>query len=248
MKNLIASLYKRWLSPAGYLGLHLVIGFAIAVLGGYFFAETADEVFFETHPFLQMDASARDIVQTINRPGITALMKGITLIGNPLTVGVLSLAVGVFLFVRHSRRRLYAFIATMAGGTILNFVLKDAFHRARPTEVVHLVSAGGYSFPSGHSMGSILFFGGLAYVLFFSTEKNFWQRLTAVLFCFITVLMIGFSRVYLGVHYLSDVVAGYTAGLCWLGICITGTEAWVRLRNRQTGPKSFNSTTNGPAG
>jgi len=230
-------LYGRWFSPDGYLGLHLSIGFVIAVLAGYFFAEIADKVFFEGFAYLQMDIVARNFVEGINTPAVTSLMQRITWIGNPVPVAALSLLIGIFLSYRHSRRRLYCFAAIMGGGALLNLFLKDAFQRARPA-IPHIVLAGGYSFPSGHSMGSVLFFGGLAYVLMFSTERSGLQRILAVVLCTIAALLIGFSRIYLGVHYLSDVIAGYTAGFCWIGICITGTETWVRLRDRNSARKS----------
>jgi undecaprenyl-diphosphatase len=232
MKDHLISFYARWLSPEGYLGLHLFIALMIAIFAGYFFAEIAEDVFFEGHAYLQVDVAARSVVEKVNGPVMTHLMKTITFAGNPLPVTLFSILIGLLLFYRHSRRRLYCFAAIMGGGAVLNLFLKDAFHRARPA-TPHLVSAGGYSFPSGHSMGSVLFFGGLAYVLFFSTERSTLERILAVVFCATAALLIGFSRIYLGVHYLSDVIAGYTAGLCWIGICIAGTETWVRLRDRR---------------
>jgi hypothetical protein len=114
----------------------------------------------------------------------------------------------------------------MAGGALLNFLLKLYYHRARPTS--SLVLAHGYSFPSGHSMGSMCFFASLAYVIFFTIERRHVLRIVAAIACALSVLAIGASRIYLGVHYFTDVVAGYAAGLAWLAVCFTGVEAWVR--------------------
>ncbi len=223
--------YQRWLSPDGYLGLHLTAGFAIALIAGLSFQLIADEVF-ETPGIRSADAAAQAYVDSIDSPEMTALIRGITFFGNSSSVLVLSLTVGLILFFRRSRRRLYAFASIMAGGGLLNVLLKHGFQRVRP-DVSHLVVAHGYSFPSGHAMGSMLFFGGLAYVVFFTAQRRPFWRVVGILGCFVATLLIGASRIYLGVHYLSDVAAGLVAGLCWIGICVSGTEGWIRLRDRR---------------
>lgn len=224
--------YRRWLSPEGYLGLHLVIGFLLATLCGYLFTQIADHVF-GTAQTLRTDAQAQAFVRSINTPGLTSVMRVITHFGDELTLVVLSVAIGLILLFKRSHRRLVCFAAIMMGGAKLNYVLKDLYHRNRPDEAASLTFASGFSFPSGHSMGSMLFFGGLAYVLYFTVPKHWAKRAASILFCVIAVSLIGGSRIYLGVHYLSDVIAGFVAGLCWIGICITGTEGWIRLRDRK---------------
>lgn len=231
----IFDFYERWLSPEGYLGLHLVLGFGLAAFCGYLFAEVADEVFFESPQYLAADTYAQELVRGITSPGLTSVMRAITHAGDPITLFPLSIAVGIILLIRHSRRRLCAFSAIMIGGMFLNLLLKHAFQRSRPDKALQLILASGYSFPSGHSMGSMLFYGGLAYVLFFSVSRHRqWAlRATGLLLCLLLALTIGASRVYLGVHYLSDVAAGFVAGLCWIAICVSGTETWFRLRDRR---------------
>jgi undecaprenyl-diphosphatase len=233
MKNgMWRGLFERWFSPEGYLGIHLVAGFCIAALAAHFFTEITDEVFFElTSPIA--DSRAQAFVQAISSPGLTSVMRMITSTGDPIVMGLLSVIVFLVLLTRRSRRRLYAFGSIMIGGMLLNLLLKDIFHRNRPIGVAHLVKAGGYSFPSGHSMGSMLFYGALAYVLFFSTDRQWFARIAGVLVCVLAAFLIGASRVYLGVHYITDVAAGFTAALCWIGICISATEGWVRLRDRR---------------
>lgn len=231
MKKL-QDLSRRWLSPEGYLGLHLVVGFCMAALAGHFFAEIADEVFFElTSP--AADSRAQAIAHSFSSPGLTSFMRTITSTGDPIVMGLLSVIVFLVLLARRSHRRLYAFSSIMIGGMLLNLLLKYIFQRDRPVEVAHLVKASGYSFPSGHSMGSMLFYGALACVVFFSTKRHWLVRIAGVVGCLLAALMIGASRVYLGVHYITDVAAGFTAALCWIGICITGTEGWIRLRDRR---------------
>jgi membrane-associated phospholipid phosphatase len=224
------SFYTRWLSAEGYLGLHLVIGFALALATFLLFQNIADEVF-ETQAVLAADARAQAIARTIASPLLTELMKWASLVGSSPFLSVLSVLVGVTLYKNQTKRRLYAFAATMIGGGLLNVLLKLYYQRPRPSEFPPLVTAHGHSFPSGHSMGSMLFFGSLAYVLYISLERSRAWRLAAVVLCILAAMIIGASRIYLGVHYFSDVVAGFTAGLCWIGVCLSGTEAWARWRD-----------------
>ena len=219
------SFYRRWLSPEGYLGLHLVIGLFVAAAGFIVFERIEDKVF-STHDIRHADAQAQMIARRLVSPRLTVIMQTISMFGTLPALVSLSLIVIAWLLKVRSHRRLYAFVATMAGGALLNALMKLYYHRARPDSP--MVLAHGYSFPSGHSMGSMCFFGSLAYVIFFTIERRRVLRILAVLACAFAVLAIGASRIYLGVHYFTDVVAGYAAGLAWLAVCFTGVEAWVR--------------------
>jgi undecaprenyl-diphosphatase len=223
-------LYARWLSPEGYLGLHLVVGFVLALVTGLVFNVIKDAVM-EAPATVRADVWAHDVAQQIQSPWLTDVMRVVTIAGNASTLTVATIAILVVLATQKSRRRLYAFLATMTGGPLLNTLLKTHYQRPRPTAFPHLVDAGGFSFPSGHSMGSMLFFGILAYVVYFTIEKHVRWRIPAVIGCALLVLVVGLSRVYLGVHYLSDVVAGFTGGLFWICVVVSGTEAWVRIRD-----------------
>jgi Membrane-associated phospholipid phosphatase len=223
--------YEKWFADEGLLGLHLTVGFIIALIAGVFFKLIADEVF-EAPGIRTADAWAQAAANDIASPGLTRFMEVVTYVGNPVTLTILSLAIALLLYKEGSRRRLYTFSSIMGGGFLLNVLLKDAFHRTRP-DLVQLIEAHGFSFPSGHSMGSMLFFGGLAYVLFFTAERHSIWRVIGVVVCFLASLLIGLSRVYLHVHFLSDVIAGFLAGLGWIGICVFGTESWIRIRDRR---------------
>jgi undecaprenyl-diphosphatase len=202
-----------------------MIGFFLAVGTAIFFDYIEDKVF-STQDIRHADAQAQMVARRLVSPRMTLVMQTISMFGTLPALGSLSLAVIAWLLKVKSHRRLYAFVASMAGGAILNQLLKLYFHRARPESP--LVMSHGYSFPSGHSMGSMLFFGSLAYVIFFTIERRHVLRIVAVLACALAVLAIGASRIYLGVHYFTDVVAGYAAGLCWMAVCFSGVEAWVR--------------------
>jgi undecaprenyl-diphosphatase len=226
----LRSFYRTWIADEGYLGIHLVIGFLVALLGGILFVEIAGDLV-EPEDILQIDASGRELAALIVSPGATGFMKFVTFFGELGTLIGLSFGVGLLLHSQKSHRRLYTFAAIMGGGGLLNAGLKLIFARARP-DVVALIQVHGYSFPSGHAMGAALFFGGLGYVLFFSVRRNLLSRILGIGFCVIAAILIGFSRIYLGVHYTSDVLAGFVGGITWTAICIFSTEAWIRWRNR----------------
>jgi undecaprenyl-diphosphatase len=217
--------YHRWLSPEGYLGLHLAIGFVLALLAGIAFGAIA-EVVTDAHDVLMADAHAQRAIARVVSPRLTPAVMALTFMGSLVFITLLSLVVILWLVLAHSHRRLYAFVASVAGAAILNQALKLVFQRARPENP--LVIAHGYSFPSGHSMTAMAFYGTLAYVIYFSAEGHRIVRIIAVAVCGLMVVAIGTSRIYLGVHYFSDVVAGYAAGLCWASVCMSGVEAWVR--------------------
>lgn len=223
--------YKKWFADEGFLGLELTIGFLIALLAGIAFQLIADEVF-EAPGIRSADAHAQSIVDSIASPKLTSVVRVVTFFGSWPSLAILSTALASILFLEGSRRRFYTFSSIMAGGGLLSVLLKGGYHRARP-DLIQIITAQGYSFPSGHSMGSTLFFGGLAYVLFFSGKQSFLRRAAGILVCLFSAALIGLSRVYLHVHYLSDVAAGFVAGLAWIGICVASTEAWIRWRDRR---------------
>jgi undecaprenyl-diphosphatase len=230
------SFYTRWLSPEGYLGLHLVVGFLVALVAGWAFGRIADWVF-ASEATRSADRWGQEVAARWRSPRLTSYMRFMSVVGQMWMLGVLSVPVAVALLRARSHRRLYAFIATIVGGALLNPGLKEVFRRARPSGIDALAVSHGYSFPSGHALGATLFFGALAYVVYFSIDHSRRMRLLAVVLCVLLILSIGASRVYLGVHYLSDVVAGFAAGLCWVAVCLSGTEAWVRWsewRRRRT--------------
>src|SRR5699024_3326183 len=100
------------------------------------------------------------------------------------------------------------------GAGVLNKTIKYIFRKPRPS-FEHLVVQGGYSFPSGHAMGSTIMYGGLLVVLFYLVKSKGIRTLFALLFVGL-ILLIGISRIYLGVHYPSDIIGGYSLGSAWL--------------------------------
>jgi membrane-associated phospholipid phosphatase len=178
-----------------------------------------------------LDAKILLSIQKIHTPLLDLIMLGITTLGEPIVLLTMCLGLGTGL-VYYQRRSEVNTLAIAALGAIgLNYVLKEIFGRARPALWNWIVDVGHHSFPSGHAMLSMVIYGFIGYILAqeFPQWRNQIYTLTTVL-----ILAIGFSRLYLGVHWPTDVVAGYATGLVWLVVCMN-LERWQRyLLSAQT--------------
>jgi undecaprenyl-diphosphatase len=163
-------------------------------------------------------------------PALTAAMRGLSQVGSPASLIALGALVIIF-FVRAGRpRTAILFIIAILGAELLDQVLKLLFHRTRPVAFFGLAEPIGYSFPSGHSLVSCVFFGVLAAFAAARTES----RARRWLYYIVAALMIGaigFSRIYLGVHYLSDVLAGYAGAIVWV-FSVASARRWRRRARR----------------
>jgi membrane-associated phospholipid phosphatase len=194
----------------GFLLLGAILVAAAALL---FFGWLAEEVLeADTERF---DTLLRTAIHRLASPPITSMMEVISLLGSVGVLVLLSLlAISLFYYFHRSRAATLLGI-TMTGVAVLDLVLKHAFHRVRPLAFFG-TSPSSYSFPSGHALGSLCFYGALAAIL--SARIAGWRaRLCIWTIAVLLVGIIGFSRVYLGVHYPSDVIAGYCAAVVWVG-------------------------------
>lgn len=160
---------------------------------------------------------------------MTDFMKFLTFWGSGLALTVIT----VVIFIIAYRNRKYAFYSWAIGinliaGSILNEIFKIIFHRERP-DILRLVDITGFSFPSGHSMIGLSFYGFLAYILWVNMKSRWKYPLIFLLAAL--VISIGISRIYLGVHYASDVLGGFSAGLAWLTVFITITKNMYKNQN-----------------
>jgi undecaprenyl-diphosphatase len=157
------------------------------------------------------------MIYALRTPSLTSVMLAITALGSATSFFILSILVFLFLFAKKRKEAiLFTFIFLSAAG--LNFLLKVVFARPRPT-LMPLVVEKSFSFPSGHSMNSMVFFMMMSYFVYRNTK---YVRLTVAMsiLSVIIVGLIGFSRIYLGAHYPSDVIAGYATGVLWCTIII----------------------------
>jgi membrane-associated phospholipid phosphatase len=159
----------------------------------------------------------------------TELLSAVTQLGGATVLLAVTLVAAVALLMR--RRGAYAALmgAALAGGEGLNVALKAAFERPRPSFSDPIATAGGFSFPSGHAMVSLTVYGALA-VIVAAGAKSRRAQISILAAAAGLVLTIGFSRLYLGVHYVSDVLAAYGAGLAWLTLCGLTLLGVSRLR------------------
>lgn len=161
------------------------------------------------------------------------LAQWVSLAGSPIVRTLMGLLVTIGLLLRRERVIAAGWIVVLGGGGILDVLLKQFFNRPRPPLTIMYVSAAGASFPSGHAMGAIIAYGMLVYIIKIHSRSRLLNTSTIVI-AVVLVAAIGFSRLYLGVHYLSDVLGGYAVGAIWLMTCIAGVER-ARLQQLPTG-------------
>jgi undecaprenyl-diphosphatase len=214
---------------AEYLGLHLTIGLAVSLAGLWLFGGVTEDVIHHD-PLTQFDATLLEWVHAHATPTGYAVFNAISLLGSPVTLTILALGVGLLLAARRQWILLAGWLAAFAGGGLLDAVLKLAIRRPRPPYAAAFLQHVSWSFPSGHAMASLIGYGMLAYVLVLLWIHRRGAQIAVVLAAALLILAIGVSRLYLGVHYFSDVVGGYAAGVLWLSACISGVEVARRWR------------------
>ena len=222
----------RRLLPFGQLGLLAFAGAVFCLLGTLLFVRLAAGVLGDR--FITFDDQVILRIHSGAAPWITEVMSFFTFLGNPVPIGVF-LAIVAFLLWRAGRWIDAAgLILAGAGGGILNQLLKGSFQRVRPELFPRIVEASGYSFPSGHAMGSIVCYGMLAFVGWRVVRTRF-ERFWLVLDAALLVFAIGLSRVYFGVHFPTDIIGGYIAGAIWLVISIIAVRVaeWQVERRTQ---------------
>jgi len=149
----------------------------------------------------------------------------------------------LFLLVRRKWVVLAAWVAAFGGAGLLTIVLKNLIRRPRPAAAAEFLYGTTFSFPSGHSLGSLVGYGMLAYVIGSTWVETRRGRLRLAIGVAVLVIAIGMSRLYLGVHYFSDVIAGYAVGVLWLSVCISGLQVAQRRRLTTSSPDPDRSST-----
>ncbi len=156
-------------------------------------------------------------------------MRDITSLGGGTVIALVTLSVAGYLALRKKYQALLLLVVATVGGALIDFGLKDLVARGRPNIVSHLMPADSFSFPSGHSMMSMVVYLVLA-VLLTPQLPDRRSRVYVVAVALFLTLIIGVSRVYLGVHYPSDVLGGWSLGLAWATLC--WLAAWYLERRR----------------
>jgi membrane protein DedA with SNARE-associated domain/membrane-associated phospholipid phosphatase len=214
----------RRLTPGQYLGLHLTVGLLAAAGCLLLFGGLAEDLLTDD-PIVRFDRALDDYLHARATRPLTTFFLIVTALGSIEAIVLLGVVVAAIL--AWGRRWLFlgSWLAAVAGSAVLNHLLKGLFDRPRPYFEHPLLIETSYSFPSGHAMES-----------FAVLALRSWKARVAVVFgAALLVMLIGFSRLYLGVHYISDVLAGYAAGGVWLSALITGAET-IRRSKKETKP------------
>jgi len=217
---------RRRLSKKRFSGLPLSL---IAITGAYtvfLFLEIAFDITHST-AITEADKQIANFIPQLRNPAMINFFRFVTLFGEWQFIFFSSLMIALFLFIRKKRHYLFPLLVSVGGSGIFIWLTKLFFARPRPENAVYFLKS--FSFPSGHATLAVAFFGFLAYASW--RRFNSWQMKINAFFVFLTIIfLIGFSRLYLGVHYLSDVWAGFLLGFLWLIIGISILEFFERKK------------------
>jgi membrane protein DedA with SNARE-associated domain/membrane-associated phospholipid phosphatase len=207
---------KARFNAGSWYGLNLTMGIVLLVLALYSFGEIIEDLI-DKETLFYLDFRIQGLIEGIISPQITRFMVDITNIGSVylaiLTVSIITL----YLLYKRCWWKLFVFSLAAGGGEAILIILKMLFHRPRP--MPQLVAAHGYSFPSGHAFSAMTIYGFLIYLTWKMCSTKLLRTIIVSAFTLL-IFLIGISRIYLNVHYLTDVLGGYASGLAWLVFCI----------------------------
>jgi undecaprenyl-diphosphatase len=201
-----------------FLTLGLVVGLAAATVFGAFATVVAEGL---TQGF---DERVLRWIAGHRSPTMDEVMLEITTLGNGAVLVMLVLVASVFLWLTKHRWSVALLLLAVLGGKVLNTALKEIFDRPRPSVVDAVDTVSSMSFPSGHAMSSFVTYGAVAYLVG-RLEPTRTLRIVTWTLASLIILAIGVSRMYLGVHYPSDILAGFLGGLAWLAFVAAGMTA-----------------------
>lgn len=214
------------LAPEGLLGLHFSIGTTLLIGAMWLFGGIAEDLI-TGDPLVLIDAFLSEWFRSHAEPHFTQFMQYVSALASLPAVIVLSAIMICIVLWRRQWYWLLGLILVVAGGLVLNVLLKNLFGRARPGWADSVLADA--SFPSGHAMMATIIYGFVAAYLVLGTCSMLARFLIAIM-AIALVFLIAFSRLYLGAHYLSDVLGAMAAGVIWLTLCLTLVEILRRYR------------------
>lgn len=213
--------------------ISLVLAGTVAVVSLSFFLSISEDLY--SPALQQFDESSFDILHSLRSPSLNLFFTIITDLGSAPAYLILIPIVGLVLYYRGLQwHTSIQSSIVLISAYVLNVALKNFVARPRPLNALRLVEAFSYSYPSGHSMSAMALYGFLIYLIYRYMRFGL-LRAICVFSLSLLILLIGVSRVYLGVHYASDVIAGFVVGLFWLMTCIIiirSVEFYRRSRTR----------------
>jgi len=218
----ISSFVKNRLTPDEKFGLNLTVGAIIALFFVFLFFVIVQDLIGQ-EALIQADLRVINLVQIFRVAWFSKVMLVFTYLAKWQIVVAGLAAISIVFIILRRWYYLLTMLISAGVGELFVWILKNYFDRPRPPLINALAPEMSYSFPSGHAFVAVAFYGLLAYFVFL-TFKSKIIRVITILLTIILVIMIGFSRVYLGVHWPSDVLASYVSGIAWLSVLITALE------------------------
>ena len=166
---------------------------------------------------MSFDAFLINLIGALRNPVLDYFMLLITDFGATVFISTLSVVAGAVFFWRKKYNHAAFLLLSVFGGEAIGIVIKHAVERARPDILAHLIESDGFSFPSGHTLNTALFCGSLIVIAASRIKNNFLKK-AVIIFLLAVIFMIGFSRIYLGVHWPSDVLGSLALGAIWVTI------------------------------
>jgi len=210
------------------VGLELLVGLLALTAGAWIFGTVAEEL---VEGNTQADTRVAAWLHEHATPGWTTLFENVTRLGNLVTLIGVVLVAAILLWRRKRVAELQLLLLAAVGAEVITVGLKLGFERQRPFFADPLATESTYSFPSGHASVSLAVYGTLGYIAArqLGTRR---AQIGALVAAVLVVLLIGFSRLYLGVHFLTDVIAGFSVGLAWVALCVVLLHLRLRLLAR----------------
>lgn len=228
----------RWIARRAHgvyttFGIFVVAGAGLTILGTYWFAELAGHV--RRGATQHFDDAVLRWLGAHRTPVLDAAMLEVTALGTGVVVMMTVIIAALFLWLtRHRQSAVLLGVATV-GGLVLNNLLKLGFERPRPQVIAWGTYALSSSFPSGHAMNSVIVYGTVAY-LAARLQRGRGVRALTLAIAAVLIVLVCASRLYLGVHYPSDVAAGLVIGLAWAAFCMVTLEA-IQIYSRRAAPE-----------
>lgn len=210
---------KTRITPSEKYGLYLTIGSIFTLFFIFLFFDIIQD-YVGQEALIRADLRIINLISNFRTPQLNQVMLFITYLAKGQIIAVAVIFALIILFLLKKWAYFRSLIIFVLGGELFVWIIKNIIDRPRPSLTQSLVTESSFSFPSGHSFIAIAFYGLIAFFLFDSLKKK-WLKVLTIIFGITIILLIGFSRIYLGAHWPSDVLASYASGLAWLSLIIT---------------------------
>lgn len=233
MRRFVRNTAKKFWATLTLLSVELLIILVLFILSFFVFVFLARRIFWQKKD--EFDFAVFDFMRPLISELRTDTMEFFTFLGtHTFLIPMNCLLIAYFLFIKRHRWYSITIPVVSIGGVSLMFILKNLFGRPRPEDPL-LRTVSGLSFPSGHALISVAFYGLLIYLIWHNVKHKFF-RWALIILLLMLILTIGISRIYLRVHYASDVLAGFAMGLIWLVLSIWVVRRIERYTRKEIAP------------